>query len=221
MDTLPNIQPVRVEGSAQVEGSVQVSDIVAPVGLATGCGRTVETVHRGLSVSDYVHRMTHDGQVWRLAYRWDALDAGATAGMLLQTPQEREFDLTWDAEATGLCTIDLFEQPTVTALGIPLWQNGVFRNKNRQIGMGPESAHEYPPGMGAYIDPTIAGWGRYLVQQIMGGAAWKATTPGESAGIPWILLEGMSYYLRITNTTEAAIYVAVRLLCTVCGTGQR
>jgi len=207
----------RVGVVGQVEEPVQISDIVAPIQIAGTCGRAAELIHRGLTVADYVHRLSHDGEVWRLGYRWDALASAATAGLLLVTPQSRELDLSYEIEATGLCTIDLFEQPTVTALGTPLWQQGVFRNKNREIGLGLEAAHTYPDGVGAYIDPTVAGLGRSLVQAFTGGTAWKATTPGEDIGTPWITRNGTPYYLRIYNTTQNAIYVTIRLLCVVCG----
>lgn len=214
MDSFQNIQPVQVEsGQVTVDGLVQVSDIVTPIQIGDMHGNLAHISHEGLVTSDELHHSAYLGTVYQIGYRWDTLAALATAGILIHTPQSLDLDVWIETNATGLCTIDFREQPTVTALGTPvLAAGGVFANQSRDIG-----DDAFFDGFGAYIDPTVnAGSGKFLVRGVMGGAgAGKKVPPmpGDQGGIPWILRPGIPYYLEIVNTDDTnAIYVAVQIV---------
>ncbi len=204
MDTFQRIQPVR---------NVDSIEIGSPVSIGDAEGKVVHISHEGLVTSDTLHHSAYLGTVYQIGYRWDALAALATAGVLIHTPQSFDLDAWIETEASGLCTIDFREQPVVTALGQPiLAAGGVFCNQSRDIG-----SDAFFDGLGAYIDPTVtAASGKFLDRDIMGGAgAGKKVppTPGGGGGIPWILRRGIPYYLEIINTNDQnATYVAMRIV---------
>ncbi len=168
-------------------------------------GHIAHVSHDGLTVTDFIHHMTRHALVYRISHRWDALEAGNTAGVLIHTPQAYPLDFTFSVQATGLVTVDFREQPKVTDSGTPI---DAFRNKNRQDGSDDKAA-----GLAFYYDPTVtAGSGRFLVRDVFGGAAQgQRTLPGDRAGTDWVLRRGLPYYIEIVNTTAGTIYVAIRM----------
>ncbi len=206
------IQPVQNVEPVEIAGPVEVTSIGSPVRIGDVHGNVAHISHEGLVTSDEVHHSAYLGEVYQIGYRWNALAALATAGLLIHTAQSLDLDAWVESNASGLCTIDFREQPVVTALGQPiLAAGGVFCNQSRDMG-----SDDFFDGFGAYIDPTVtASSGKFLARDVMGGAgAGKKVPPmpGDQGGIPWILRRGIPYYLEIVNTDDTnAIYVAVQV----------
>lgn len=143
---------------------------------------------------DSTHDHLHRGFLFAYGNYTTALAASGTVLLLLQAPDDRQCHLRLAFAAGGNCSVELFEDPTVSANGTALTPY----NRNRL------SANQ--PATKMWLTPTTSALGTLLDQQlVVGGTGGQAPGGDISWDSELLIGDGRLYLVRLTNVTSQAI----------------
>ena len=152
----------------------------------------VDRVNHGLKMMDAVHANTHAGIVFEAQHEGAAVTAGASIEMLIQLNARYPVHCKPFSKSEGPSELFLFEQPTFSAAGTAV----TSYNRNRRAFAGAANTV-------VTHTPTTSNDGTQLTSSPVYSPSGPGQTSagGDTGGFSeWILREGYSYLLRLTNT---------------------
>ena len=146
-----------------------------------------------LQVTDYIHHLIHEGEVFSMSHMEANIANGGSIDMLFLVGDEHPLQWTHECLASKTFKIEIYEGPTVSDNGTPL----------DIINMNRESSKELDTV--AYTDPTITNNGLKLFEQVLPGGGAQPSSGGSSRpNLEWLFARGGRYYMVMTNISGAA-----------------